>query len=166
MRNALFCAVAATFIVVGPSLAQADGPRDAKIHDADVAEVERLDRLVSTATSPEDGLSVYAPNVLQDDFFPPQRHGLAEVRQDFAAYMEAYSTFHADILDMTVDVDGALGVAVSHQHFTAKGHNGTPDLDAVVRQIDVYHKVDGRWGITYQQLSTPIDLKTGHAVWK
>jgi hypothetical protein len=26
--------------------------------------------------------------------------------------------------------------------------------------------VDGRWGITYQQLSTPIDLKTGHAVWK
>ena len=162
MRNGLFCGMIAAFALAGPGLALAD----AASHAADVAEVTRLDVLCSTATDPEAGLSTFAPDVLQDDFFPPERHGVAEVRQDFAAYMDAYSTFHADILDMKAEVDGDLGVVISHQHFTAKGHNGTPDLDAMVRQIDVYHKVNGKWAITYQNLSTPIDLKTGHAVWK
>lgn len=128
--------------------------------------VRQVDILVSTATTIEAGLSTFDPDILQDDFFPPQRKGIAEVRKDFDVYMANYSDFKADIKDMTVDVGGDLAVAYSHQHFTAKGKNGTPDLDAMVRQTDILKKKNGKWLITYQHLSVPIDLKTGKAVFK
>lgn len=126
--------------------------------------VRQVDILVSTATTVEAGLSTFDPYILQDDFFPPQRRGIAEVRKDFDVYMANYTDFKADIKDMTVDVGGDLAVAYSHQHFTAKGKNGTPDLDAMIRQTDILKKKNGKWLITYQHLSVPIDLKTGKAV--
>jgi ketosteroid isomerase-like protein len=165
--KAIFWTAVAMAAFVGPAMAQGAGGPNSDTRAADKTEIERLDRLVSTTSSPEEGLSVFAPDtVIQDDFFPTQRHGVAEIRQDFKAYMDAYTSFHADIVDMSVDADGQLGVAISHQHFTAKGHNGTPDLDAMIRQTDVFHKIDGKWRITYEHLSVPIDLKTGQAVWK
>jgi ketosteroid isomerase-like protein len=126
--------------------------------------VRKVDVLVSTATTMEAGLSTFDKDVIQDDFFAPQRRGVAEVRKDFDVYMNNYSTFKADILDMEVEVDGNLAVAMSHQHFTAKGKNGTPDLDAMIRQTDILKKRNGKWLITYQHLSVPIDIKTGKAV--
>ncbi len=128
--------------------------------------VRKVDVLVSTATSVEAGLSTFDPSVIQDDFFAPQRHGVAEIRKDFDVYMSNYDNFKADILDMNVEVDGNLAVAMSHQHFVAKGKNGTPDLDAVIRQTDILKKRNGKWLITYQHLSVPIDIKTGMAVYR
>ncbi len=130
------------------------------------AAVIAVDVLVSTATTAEAGLSTFAPDVLQDDFFPPQRKGVSEVAKDFDYYMANYADFKAVILDMNADVDGNLAVVYSHQHFLAKGKNGTPDLDAMIRQTDILHKINGAWKITYQHLSVPIDIKTGKAIYK
>jgi ketosteroid isomerase-like protein len=134
--------------------------------ERDKEAVRKVDILVSTATTPEAGLSTFDKDVIQDDFFAPQRRGIAEVRKDFDVYMNNYATFKADILDMNVEVDGNLAVAMSHQHFTARGKNGTPDLDALIRQTDILKKRNGKWLITYQHLSVPIDIKTGKAVFQ
>jgi ketosteroid isomerase-like protein len=130
---------------------------------AEEVAVRKMVEQVSYATSVEEGLAAYDPAIVQDDFFGPQRRGVADVRKDFDVYMQNYSDFKAHIEDITVDVQGTLAVAYSHQHFRAKGKNGTPDLDTVVRQTDVLHKAGGKWLITYEHLSLPIDLKTGKA---
>ena len=126
--------------------------------------VFKLEEKVAYATSIAEGLSCVDPAIVQDDFFPPQRRGLEQVKQDFAVYMSDYSGFKAHIDDISIDVQGDLAVAYSHQHFTAPGKDGVPNLDAEVRQTDVLRKRDGRWLITYQHLSVPIDLRTGKAV--
>jgi ketosteroid isomerase-like protein len=128
------------------------------------AAAQKVVEQVSYATTIEEGLATFDPAIVQDDFFGPQRRGVAEVRKDFDVYMQHYTGFKAHIEDIIVDVQGDLAVSYSHQHFTARGTNGTPDLDAVVRQTDVLRKTSGKWLITYEHLSLPIDLKTGNAV--
>jgi ketosteroid isomerase-like protein len=157
MKIALLTALALT--LASPALAKTALEREKEA-------VIAVDVLVSTATTPEAGLSTFDPDVLQDDFFPPQRKGVGEVAKDFAVYMDNYSDFKAEILDMNAEVDGTLAVVISHQHFKAKGKNGTPDLDAIIRQTDVMRKKNGQWKITYQHLSVPIDIKTGKAIFK
>jgi ketosteroid isomerase-like protein len=127
---------------------------------SDKEAVLAVEKLVANATTPELGLSCFDPDVIQDDFFSPQRRGIKEVAKDFDVYMSHYTSFHADILDMTIDLQGDLAVAYSHQRFTAKGKSGGPDLNAVVRQTDVLRKKSGKWLITYQHLSLPIDIAT------
>ena len=121
---------------------------------------------MSYATTIEEGLSYFAPGIVQDDFFGPQRRGVPEVRKDFDVYMANYSGFKATITEITIDVEGSLAISASYQNFVAKGINGTPDLNAMIRQTDVLRKIGGKWLITYEHLSVPVDLKTGLAVWK
>jgi ketosteroid isomerase-like protein len=156
--------IAAVSFLSVAGLARADAPPSAEAREK--AAVLKVEQLVANATTPEAGLSTFSPDIVQDDFFPPQRHGIPEVAQDFKVYMDNYGSFNADILDMNIQVQGSLAVAISHQHFTAKGKNGSPDLDAVVRQTDVLRKKNGKWLITYQHLSVPIDLKTDKAILK
>jgi ketosteroid isomerase-like protein len=128
------------------------------------AEVLAVEKKVANATTPQEGLSCFDPSIVQDDFFGPQRRGVPGVSKDFDVYMHDYATFKATIDDMKIDVQGDLAVAYSHQHFVAKGQNGAPDLNAEVRQTDVLRLRGGKWLITYQHLSVPIDLITGKAV--
>jgi ketosteroid isomerase-like protein len=130
---------------------------------AEETAVKKVVEQVSYATSIEEGLAAYDPSIVQDDFFGPQRRGVADVRKDFDVYMQNYNDFKSHIEDITVDVQGNLAVAYSHQHFHATGKNGTPDLDTIVRQTDVLRRAGGKWLITYEHLSLPIDLKTGKA---
>ncbi len=136
----------------------------ARAETREQAAVRKVEELVANATTPEAGLSTFDKNALQDDFFPPQRRGVGQIAQDFQVYMDNYSSFHSDILDMQIDVQGTLAVAYSHQHFIAAGRAGKPKLDAIVRQTDVLHKEGGKWLIVYQHLSVPIDIATGNAV--
>ena len=156
---ALLLAGIATGVHAAPPV-PADTPAQAR----EKAAVRKVEELVANATTPQAGLSTFDKDALQDDFFAPQRRGLAQIAQDFQVYMDNYSSFHADILDMQIDVQGNLAVAYSHQHFTAAGKNGKPRLDATIRQTDVLHKENGKWLITYQHLSVPIDIHTGRAV--
>jgi len=130
------------------------------------AAVLKVEELVANAQTPELGLSCFDPDALQDDFFPPQRHGVKQINEDFKVYMDNFNTFHADIKDMTIQVNGDLAVAMSHQHFTAHGSHGNANMDIVVRQTDVLHKKNGKWLITYQHLSVPVDILTGKAQMK
>jgi ketosteroid isomerase-like protein len=133
---------------------------------ADKAAVEAVERLVANAPTPALGLSCYDPSVVQDDFFAPQRRGIGQVAKDFGVYMTHYTSFHADIRDLTIEVQGDLAVAYSHQHFIARGRAGGSPLDALVRQTDVLRKRNGKWLITYQHISVPIDIATGRPVMK
>jgi ketosteroid isomerase-like protein len=148
-----------------PALA-ANGCAGAQPPSVEKSAILKVEQLVANAQTPAEGLSTFDDHALQDDFFPPQRHGKAQIMQDFQVYMDNYTSFHADILDMTIDTRCDLAVAYSHQHFTAAGRAGKPKLDAVVRQTDVLHKEAGKWLIVYQHLSVPIDIHTGQAVWK
>ncbi len=154
MLAALLAAAVAASIVTGT------GPK------AERDAVFKQEEKVAYATTIAEGLSCFDPRIVQDDFFPPQRRGLDQVKQDFGVYMSDYSTFKAHIDDIVIDVQGDLAVAYSHQHFTAPGKDGVPNLDAMIRQTDVLRKENGQWLITYQHLSVPIDLRTGKAVFK
>lgn len=141
-------------------------PAFAGTPDEERAAVKKAVEGVSYATTIKEGLSYFAPGIVQDDFFGPQRRGVPEVRKNFDVYMASYTGFKAQILSIDVEVDGNLAISASHQSFKAKGINGTPDLDAIIRQTDVLKKINGKWLITYEHLSVPVDLKTGLAVWK
>ena len=135
-------------------------PPIARAAVSDRDDVLAVEQLVANAATPELGLSCYDPDVVQDDFFAPQRRGIKEVARDFDVYMAHYTHFHADILDMSIEVQGDLAVAYSHQRFVAQGRAGGADLNAVVRQTDVLRKKSGKWLITYQHISLPIDIET------
>jgi ketosteroid isomerase-like protein len=163
MKRQLFSAATILALCLSGNLARAADLSPEAIERAAIIKAEEG---VAYATTVEAGLAYFDPDIIQDDFFPPQRRGVAEVRKDFDVYMANYSDFRAKILDITVDLQGDLAVAYSHQSFIAKGKDGAPDLDAVVRQTDVLRKKNGKWLITYQHLSVPVDLKTGLAAWK
>lgn len=160
---ALAMALMAGPLAIGAQAAEVRAGEKPAATTGDRAAVLAVEQLVANATTPEAGLSCFAPDAVQDDFFPPQRRGIHQIAEDFGVYMDHYTSFHADIQDMSIDVQGDLAVAVSHQRFTAAGRNGKRGLDAQIRQTDVLRKRGGKWLITYQHLSLPVDLDTGKA---
>jgi ketosteroid isomerase-like protein len=166
MNKYLLPAVFLVAASLGAAWSQSAGTGAVQDIEREKAAVLKVEELVAHAQTPELGLSCYDPGAVQDDLFPPQRRGVREINDDFKVYMDNFTSFHVDIKDITIEVNGDLAVAYSHQHFTARGTHGNANLDALVRHTDVLRKKHGKWLITYQHLSVPIDILSGKALLK
>jgi uncharacterized protein (TIGR02246 family) len=110
-------------------------------------------------------LSVYAPDIVSFDLVPPMQHvGIAAYRQPWD---ETFASF-----------DGRIGYQVSDLHITAADEvafshslnqmSGTTKAGQTtslwVRWTACFRKLDGKWRITHEQVSVPIDLESGRAL--
>ena len=111
-----------------------------------------------------DGLmSIYSPDVVYFDVVPPlQFVGSAALRARFERWFDGFQgPITMDARDLTISVGG--DIAVAHWFSRASGtlKNGR-EVGSWVRVTSCCRRrSDGRWSITHEHVSVPVDLATG-----
>jgi uncharacterized protein (TIGR02246 family) len=110
-------------------------------------------------------LSVYAPDIVSFDLVAPMQHvGIVAYRRPWEATFASF--------------DGRIGYEVSDLHITAADDvafsHSLNQMSGVmksgqatsmwVRWTACFRKLDGRWLITHEQVSVPIDMESGKAL--
>jgi len=109
----------------------------------------------------------YAPGteLFVFDVTPPRQYvGFDAYKKDwqefFAGFPGPIDTF--ELSDLSVTTEGKLGYGHSIQHMVATNKDGSK-MDFTVRVTDCYRKIDGKWLITHEHISVPVDLATAKA---
>ena len=110
-------------------------------------------------------LSFYAPDVVYFDIVPPLQYvGTDALRGRFEHWFGTYASAIAqDIHDLTVVGDGDVAIAsmlIRSGGTLAVGR----DVALWVRATSSFRRSGGRWSITHEHVSLPVDLATGQAV--
>jgi uncharacterized protein (TIGR02246 family) len=109
-------------------------------------------------------MALYAPDVVYFDLVPPLRYaGAAALRDRFLDWFGRWeSAIGQDISD--VNVLGSGDVAVAHMLIWASGTlNGGREVGYWVRTTNGCQRSDGRWLITHEHVSLPVDMASGRA---
>ena len=110
-------------------------------------------------------LSVYAPDIVSFDLVPPMQHvGIAAYRRPWE---ETFASFEGPIGYQVSDlhVTATDEVAFSHSLNRMSGTTKNGQTVSVwVRWTACFRKLDGRWLVTHEQVSVPIDLESGRAL--
>jgi ketosteroid isomerase-like protein len=107
----------------------------------------------------------YAPEVVSFDVEPPLQHvGLDAKLRNWAKVFAIFESVDYEVRDLTVTVgDGvAFGHAFARLGGTAK--DGTATGGMWVRVTYCFQKIDGVWVITHDQVSVPLDIRSGKGV--
>ncbi len=126
-----------------------------------------LDRRVEACRAKDIDLlmSLYAPDIVYFDIIPPHRFaGSEDVRRNFLRWFDEYQ---GDIGLETHELYVAAGADVAFAHMLhpdsgtrRSGHNET----AWVRSTVCLERRDGRWLITHEHISFPIDPQNWMAI--
>jgi uncharacterized protein (TIGR02246 family) len=110
-------------------------------------------------------LSVYAPDIVSFDLVPPMQHvGIAAYRRPWE---ETFASFEGRIgyevsdLHITATDEVAFSHSLNRMSGTTKNGQAT---SMWVRWTACFRKLDGRWLITHEQVSVPIDMESGRAL--
>ncbi len=109
----------------------------------------------------------YAPGaeLIVFDVVPPRQYvGFDAYKKDWQEFFAALPgpVDQFELTDLSVTTDGKLGYGHSIQHVVATQKDGSK-ADFTVRVTDCYRKIDGKWLITHEHVSVPVDLATGKA---
>ena len=67
-----------------------------------------------------------------------------------------------EVQDLSIETDGKLAYSHSIQPLVATSKDGSK-FSLTVRVTDGYRKINGKWLITQEHVSVPVDLETGKA---
>jgi sulfate adenylyltransferase large subunit/uncharacterized protein (TIGR02246 family) len=135
------------------SLASATSADDAAIHAA----IE--ERVRAVRTKDLDGLmSAYATDVVAFDLVGPIATGSSAVRKRVIEWFSSFKTpIECEVRDVSLVVAG--DVAFDHHLTHVRGtSNAGQTIDMWFRETVGYRKVDGRWKVTHQHSSVPLDV--------
>jgi ketosteroid isomerase-like protein len=98
------------------------------------------------------------------DISPPRQYvGFDAYRKDWKAFLDmAKGPVHAEISDLSITTDGKLAYSHSMQHLYGTNADGSR-WEFNARVTDCYRKVDGKWLVTVESVSVPVDMATGKA---
>ncbi|MFI1911887.1 YybH family protein [Nocardia sp. NPDC020380] len=136
--------------------------------DADEAEIRRqIDKIIEglRAKDLEALRQVYASDVVSFDIDPPLQHiGIAAKLENWARVFLFFETVSYEVRDLTLTVgaDVAFGYGFGRLRGTQK--NGTETGGMWVRVTYGLRKINGAWLITHDQVSVPLDIRTGTGV--
>ena len=133
--------------------------------EADVR--QRLDKFLEAvrAMDVEGVRPIYARDIVSFDFVPPLKHVGAEAKLKnwvdvFAAY-EPPLRYEIRELTITMGDDVAFGRSFNRISGTLKNGNRA---DYWVRWTTCFQKLNGNWVIVHDQVSVPIDVKSGRGL--
>jgi ketosteroid isomerase-like protein len=113
-------------------------------------------------------MAYYGPTddaIVYDMLYPPgEFRGMQEIRVGFAPVMD-FTDPHVNILDFVVDSDGVFAVQIDTQDITLTKKDGTKS-NFYLRQSDCMRRMNGKWYSVFEEISTPVDAKTGKSVTK
>jgi uncharacterized protein (TIGR02246 family) len=109
-------------------------------------------------------MSVFAPEVVSFDLGPPLQHGGGE---PFVERWKALFASYKDAIDYEVrdlQIVAGANVAFGHSLNRISGtlQNGQKS-NRWLRWTTGYRQTNGKWLIVHEQVSVPVDLKTGKA---
>jgi ketosteroid isomerase-like protein len=110
-------------------------------------------------------MAFHAPDVVYFDIVPPLRYvGAAALRARFADWFGRFDgPIGLEVRDLDASVSG--DVAAAHMLVRASGTLvGGPVVGYWVRATTVLRRSEGRWAITHEHVSAPVDLASRSAV--
>jgi len=137
-------------------------------HGAEEAAIRRqLDRVVEALRAKDlEALGrLYATDVVSFDVEPPLQHvGVEAKLGNWAKVFAVFETVDYEVRDLTVTAgdDLAFGYAFGRLHGTLR--DGTATSGMWVRITYCFRKVDGAWVIAHDQVSVPLDIRSGKAI--
>jgi len=110
-------------------------------------------------------MSVFSPDVVSFDLGPPLRHGGGSAFEErWRALFDAYQgsiDFEPHDLRISASNDLAFSHSLNRMRGTTKSGVTT---DRWSRWTACYRKTNGKWLIVHEQVSVPIDMKSGRAL--
>jgi ketosteroid isomerase-like protein len=133
----------------------------------DKAEITALEEhLVASIHKKDlDGImSCYIPDesLFVFDLIPPRQYvGAKAYRENWNGVLSGFATIDAKLTDLVVTTNGSdLAFSHSIQHITGKDAKGTA-TELVLRAMDCYRRINGKWLIVQENYSVPVNLETG-----
>ena len=110
-------------------------------------------------------MSFYSPEIVYFDIVPPLQYvGSRALRSRFLEWFDAYEgSIRQEIHDVTVSA-GADVAATSMLIRSGGGLKTGHEVDLWVRATSCCRYADGRWSITHEHISVPVDLRSGRAI--
>jgi len=159
MRGILFLALVAACVGCGPKPV-------ADTSALDRADIQALEAQFQTAFNAKDInaiMALYTPDeaMVVFDAVPPRQYtGWSAYKKDWEAFFAAFpgpAEIKMTDLDVTVGGDIAYGHCIQQTIMTDKAGKKVP---MTVRVTDGYKKVNGKWLISHEHVSIPVDLDT------
>lgn len=109
-------------------------------------------------------MSVFAPDVVSFDLGPPLQHGGGEAF--VTRWQELFTSYQGPIDYEVHDLSVMAGDDVAFTHSLNRIGGTTRSgqkTDRWLRWTACYRKIDGRWLIVHEQVSVPVDVRSGRA---
>ena len=110
-------------------------------------------------------LSVYAPDIVSFDLVPPMQHvGIAAYRRPWEATFASFEgPIGYEVSDLHITAADEVAFSHSLNRMSGTTKNGQR-ISMWVRWTACFRKLDGRWLVTHEQVSVPIDMESGRAL--
>ncbi|MET8911747.1 nuclear transport factor 2 family protein [Micromonospora sp. NPDC004551] len=137
-------------------------------HDADDTTIrQQIDNIVEGIANKDlKGLRrLYTTDVVSFDVEPPLQHvGVEAKLRNWTAVFTVFDRVSYEVRDLTLTVgdDVAFGHAFGRLSGTLK--DGTATNGMWVRATFCFRKIDGTWLIAHDQVSVPLDIRSGRGV--
>ncbi len=110
-------------------------------------------------------MSIYAPDVVSFDIVPPLQHVGVEAKRK--NWIDAFAMYQHplgyEIHDLTITVGDNVAFGYSLNRISGTLKNGSR-TDFWLRSTTCFRKIDGKWLITHDQISVPLDLESSRAL--
>ncbi len=136
----------------------------------DEQEIRALEERFAAAFRAKDVPAImkgYAPGneLFVFDVVPPRQYvGFDAYKKDFEDFFAAFPgpVDKFEVQDLSIVTEGKLAFSHSIQPSIMTAKDGSK-FNLVVRVTDGYRKINGKWLITHEHISIPVDLSTGKA---
>jgi uncharacterized protein (TIGR02246 family) len=109
-------------------------------------------------------MAFYAPDVVFFDGIAPLQIGLDAYRKNWEVYFQWFpGTVNFETRDLKITASGDAAFARGLVHLTGTNAEGKED-GAWMRETVGYEKVNGKWLITHEHWSMPMDMESGKAL--
>jgi ketosteroid isomerase-like protein len=151
----------AVLAVLAPSLAAAAPVLNAP---GDVSAITALEMRNAAQLDGHLLAETYAPHAVVLDYMAGALYkGRAEIEKSFTAELAPAKSIVPNMQEASILTDGKFAcdaMTTSFQFILKNGKTGSMSL----RQLDALEKIDGKWQIVQEEISAPMDPKTGMAV--
>jgi len=131
---------------------------------ADVKAITNIEMQLATQTRMAPLIGYYAPDAVVFDMFTPGLYeGRAQIYAAFQKQLVPVKAMTHQMQEMNIASDGAFACSAMQMHFDTVLKSGQ-NYHLSVRQLDAFKKIHGKWQIIQEQISVPVDPKTGMPV--
>jgi ketosteroid isomerase-like protein len=138
-------------------------------HADDQGDIKALEQRFVTAVKAKDIKAIMACYVPDEslvvfDVVPPRQYvGAKAYQKDWEELFAAYpGAAEVEMSDLGVMTEGNLGYGHNIQHWTLTDKDGKK-VTFILRASNGYRKINGKWLISHEHMSVPVDLATGKA---